>query len=47
MTLFTEPEFKSKNSKSVKEYYIKTNHLSSRIGPSLSELSEELNNTFY
>lgn len=44
--LFAEPAFKKTNSKSIKEYFIKTNHLSSRaIG--LSELSEQLNETFY
>ena len=46
--LFAEPDFRTQNCKSVKEYYIKKNHLSARAtGLSLGELSEQLNDTFY
>lgn len=47
--LFVEPEFHAKNYKTVKDYYLKTNHLSTRAtGLSLEELTEYLNSkTFY
>lgn len=46
--LFAEPEFRAQKSKSIKEYFIKKNHLSARAtGLSLGELSEQLNDTFY
>lgn len=46
--LFTKLAFKKQNTKTVKEYYIKTNRLSARAtGLSLRELSEQLNDTFY
>lgn len=47
--LFSEPAFKVKGSKTISEYYLKTNHLSVRAtGLSLSELSEYLEkHTFY
>ena len=46
--LFVESAFKAKNSKTIKEYYLKRNHLSTRSVLIFSELSEYLNsNTFY
>lgn len=46
--LFTEPEFRKAECKTIKDYYLKTNKLSSRAsGLSLSELAELLNDTFY
>ncbi len=45
--LFTEPSFRAHSSTTIKEYFFKKNHMSSRGCLSLSELSEQLNNTFY
>lgn len=46
--LFTEPDFRTKKINTIKEYYIKKNHLSARAtGLSLGDLSEQLNDTFY
>lgn len=48
IVLFTEPDFKAKNSMTIKDYYLKTNHLSTRDASlTLSELSELLDDTFY
>lgn len=44
--LFTEIVFKKQNVKTIKEYFIKTNRMSSRIW-GFSELSEQLNDTFF
>lgn len=46
--LFTEADFKLRNSKTIREYFIKTNHLSVRAtGLSLSDLSEVLNSSVF
>lgn len=42
--LFAEPDFRAKGSKTIKEYYLKTNHLSSRGSDStaLDEISDSI-----
>lgn len=46
--LFAEPEFKAKNCKTIKDYYIKNNHLSSRAGGlTLHDMAEGLTEAFY
>ena len=46
--LFAEPEFKTKGCKTVNDYYVKNNRLSSRdAGLTLCEMAERLNGTFY
>lgn len=46
--LFIEPEFRAKGCKTVKDYYVKTNRLSSRGGSvSISDLLDELQDTIY
>lgn len=46
--LFAEPEFKAKDCKTIKDYYIKNNRLSARAGGlTLSDMAEGLTGTFY
>lgn len=46
--LFAEPEFKAKGCKTIKDYYIKNNRLSSRdAGLTLSDMAKGLTGTFY
>lgn len=46
--LFAEPEFKAKNCKTIKDYYVKNNHLSARDAAlTLSDMAERLKGTFY
>lgn len=46
--LFAEPEFKAKGCKTIKDYYVKNNHLSSRDARlTLSDMAEGLKGTFY
>ena len=41
--LFAEPEFKAKGCKTIKDYYVKNNHLSTRItGQTLGDIAEGL-----
>lgn len=48
IAIFVEPEFKKHNSKSIVDYYIKTNHMSTRsTPPTEDELKAQLSNTFY
>ena len=46
--LFVEPEFRSKGCKTIKDYYVKINHLSTRGGMlGLDDLAEEMPDTLY
>lgn len=46
--LFVEPEFRAMGCKTVKDYYVKTNRLSSRGGSvSISDLMDEMQDTIY
>ena len=46
--LFSEPAFRSKDSKTIKDYYLKTNHLSTRGGViSFKDLAWELEDTLF
>ena len=46
--LFAEPEFKAKDCKTIKDYYIKNNHLSTRdVRWTLHDMAEDLERTYY